>query len=234
MIKFAIVMATYHRSNNKSESYLMRSIKSVIDQTHQNWTLVIVSDKYEPEEELNTIINGFADERIILLKNYIVERDHIGSGYSLWCVAGANSVNMGLKYIRDNNYQYYCHLDDDDYWDTNHLSALAEAYTQFPKCVFANTQSVYQGGLLPNHTMDIFENNYPPRPCGMIHSSYSFRCDIIPFVYKTSLLNDSHFEPADAVMLGNIQLFIVGLNNLYCSIYVPKLTCHHDIEGESR
>lgn len=230
--KFLIVVATFYRSNNSSKKYLERCIQSILNQTHTNWTLVIVSDKYEPENELVEIINNFNDKRIILLKNYDIERDHIKDKRKLWTVAGATSVNMGLKYGRENNYQYYCHLDDDDYWKNNHLAILSGVYTKYPNCVFSNTQSNYGKFYLPMHKVNIYENNYLPTPQGMIHSSFSFRCDIIPFTYKTSFIETDEFEPADLVMLRNIRNFISESDDAYSSVYVSKHTCYHDTEGE--
>ena len=231
-INFLIVVATFHRDNGKSKNYLERCIKSILNQTHTNWTLVIVSDKYEPEEELTETISKFNDIRIILIKNYIVERDHIKDKRKLWTVAGATSVNIGLKFGREGNYQYYCHLDDDDYWKNNHLAILCGVYAKFSNCVFSNTQSNYGNYFLPQYKVDIYENNYLPTPQGMIHSSFSFRCDVIPFNYKTSFLESDEFEPADLVMLRNIRNFISESNDKYCSIYVSEHTCYHDTEGE--
>ena len=60
-------------------------------------------------------------------------------------------MNTGLMYARDNGYKYYCHLDDDDYWLSNHLFELNKVYSKYPNCVFANTQSTYKDGFLPIH-----------------------------------------------------------------------------------
>lgn len=232
MIKFAIVIATYHRPNGNSKSYLERSIQSVIKQTHTEWVIILVSDKYEPEIELNSIVSAFNNEKIVLLHNANVERDHISHHVKLWNVAGATSMNIGLDYARSNGLVYYCHLDDDDYWGPTHLEALAKAYTIYPQCVFANTRSTYRSSILPSHTVAISENNYLPTPCGMIHSSFSFRCDIIPFSYYTAFCEDAVHGPADADMLGRIKNFILSTTSGHCSIYVPELTCYHDIECE--
>ena len=39
--------------------------------------------------------------------------------------------------------------------------------------------------------------------------------------------------PSDANMLQQINNFLKK-NKQYSSIYVPELTCHHDIEGEAK
>jgi len=229
-ISFAIVMGTYGRKNNSSKFYLERSIQSVLNQNHQNWILIVVSDKYEPESELDDIISKFNDNRIVLLKNYKVERECIKNRLNLWCVGGSTSTNMGLQYARDNNYKYYCHLDDDDFWKPEHLSMLADVYSKYPNCIFANTKSTYGTGTLPKHNVHVYENNFLPIPGGIIHSSLSFRCDIIQTTYFTSFVDIGDFTPADYQVIEYIFHFL-RKNKQYCSIYVDKLTCFHDEEG---
>ncbi len=236
-VKFCIIMATYCRKNGKTPFYLKKSIQSVINQVHKNWDIIIVGDKYEPEEEIINIISDFRSKlinnKIIYLKNNVVERDFIKDRWNLWCCAGANSMNLGLKYARDNGYKYYCHLDDDDYWLQNHLSELDKVYSKYENCVFANTQSTYKNGVLPlnNEVNEIYPNNRMPLGKQTIHSSFSFRIDIIPFNYFTQFEPVGIFLASDANMLDNIHNFIKNNSN-YCSIYVPVLTCHHDFEAE--
>jgi hypothetical protein len=138
---------------------------------------------------------------------------------------------MGLKYCREKNYKYYCHLDDDDYWSSNHLLYLAKIYNKFPNCIFANTQSTYLDSRLPNESVEIFENNRQPISKKTIHSSISFRIDIIPFYYDTSLSENGIDEPSDSLLLDKIKNFLINNKN-YSSIYISALTCYHDVEGE--
>jgi len=235
--KYCIVMATYCRKNGKTPMYLKKSIESIINQSYNNWDLIIVGDKYEPENELLEIIENFQDKmidnKIIYLNNNKVEREYIKDRWNLWGCAGANSMNTGLKYARDNGYKYYCHLDDDDYWLSNHLFELNKVYTKYPNCVFANTQSTYKDGFLPihNEVNDIYPNNRMPLSTKTIHSSFSFRMDIIPFYYFTQFEPIGIFVASDANMLDNIYRYIQQ-NKQYCSIYIPILTCHHDFEAE--
>jgi glycosyltransferase involved in cell wall biosynthesis len=120
-------MATYNRPNDKTPFYLRRSLDSIINQTNQNWNLIIVGDKFEPYDDLLSIIDEYkykTNNKIICINNRDVERDYIKNKMKLWHSAGATSINVGLKYGRDNNYKYYAHLDDDDYWSNNHVSLL--------------------------------------------------------------------------------------------------------------
>ena len=235
-VHFAIIMTTFRRSNNKSIEYLNRSLNSIINQEYKNWTLILVGDKYEPEDELLKIINNFKNKtsnEIIYLNNQQVEREYIKNKYKLWMCAGGRSINIGLKYARENNFKYYCHLDDDDFWTSKHLLYLAQVYSKYPNCIFANTKSTYINTYLPNNDMEIYENNRPPLSNNTVHSSYSFRLDILPFYYNTSLNENDIILPSDAQMLDNIKNFIEN-NKKYSSIYISKLTCYHDFEGETK
>lgn len=238
-IRIVIIMATYHRENGSTIQYLERSLSSVISQTYNKWDLIVVGDKYEPLQELENIISKYIDiindnkldNKIIHLNNYKVERDYIKNKRNLWSCAGANSVNMGLKYAREHGYKYYSHLDDDDYWTPDHLHRLYEAYNAFPNCIFVNTQSTYKNTHLPReqHGVIIRPNNRLPLPFATIHSSFSFRLDVVPFEYYTSFDENSKSEPSDSIMLSRIHRFILE-NRQYCSIYMPFLTCYHDEE----
>ena len=46
--KIIIIMATYNRKNGKTPFYLRRSLDSIMNQSNQNWDLIIVGDKFEP------------------------------------------------------------------------------------------------------------------------------------------------------------------------------------------
>lgn len=232
-----IIIPTYFRNNGSTSEYLKRSIKSVIDQTYGSWTLIIVGDSYEIPSELNDIVSHFQSKtknNIILLHNYISERYYLSDPRKKWNVAGAIAINMGLLYARQNGYKYYFHLDDDDFWISNHIESIMEIYHTFPSCVFAHTKSTYKGIYLPNNEMDNIEikpNNHIPKGADVIHSSFSFRIDIIPYYYFTNFYEDNPTEPTDLLMLSSISSFI-SLHPEYSSIYVPKLTCHHDEEFE--
>jgi acetyltransferase-like isoleucine patch superfamily enzyme len=237
--KHVIIIPTYYRQNGKTFIYLQKSLNSIFEQTFTLWDLIIVGDKYERINELNEIIDNLKEKlinqhknnKIILLHNDNVERDYLTDKNKLWCCAGANSLNLGLKYARENGYIYYYHLDDDDYWYPNHMEEISKIYSKYDKCIFINTKSSYGETFLPSNNIDIFENNLLPTPCGMIHSSFSFRLDIINYSYR-SLSNDDIAYPSDAFMLQNIRNFLINNKN-YCSIYISILTCRHDSEGES-
>jgi glycosyltransferase involved in cell wall biosynthesis len=237
--KFAIVMATFCRKNGKTPEYLKRSIESIRTQTNNNWDLIIVADKYEPKEELDNILNEFAnklshDNQLVYIYNSHVEREHIVDKNSLWCVAGATSINYGLMHARLSNYKYYAHLDDDDYWANTHIEKLTNVYNSFPNCIFACSQSQYGTQYILPRSMSVFPNNLTIGIGQLIHSAMSFRIDIIPFSYTTHFEEfDNVFEPADGNILNKIRRFLEK-HKEYCAVYNSELTCYHIEEGLNR
>jgi glycosyltransferase involved in cell wall biosynthesis len=229
-----IIMPTYYRLNCKTKDYLTRSIESVINQTYTYWKLVIISDKYEPLNEFEEIVdkyNKICDNRIIKLYNTRPEREYVkDKGITLWHCAGVNACNMGMEYGIKNNYKYFFHIDDDDHWKSNHLYEHMNIYEKYDNCVFVVTKSTYCNSFLPKFEVSANVNDMIllPRGGGMIHSSFSFRNDIMKIYYDTADENGLPY-PADCEMLSKISDFIKQDTD-FCSIYVPKHTCYHDEE----
>lgn len=94
----SVIMPSYN-----TESYIADSIQSVIDQTYQNWELIIVDDC--STDRTRERAASFRDERIILLKN---EKN----------VGAASSRNYALRKAKG---KWIAFLDSDDLWLPNKL-----------------------------------------------------------------------------------------------------------------
>lgn len=92
----SIIMPTYRNDGQT----LKRSIDSVINQTYENWELIIVDDNSEKDYSLlvKKIVDNYINDKIIYLKN----ETNIGS---------AKSRNEGIKRAQG---KYITFLDDDD------------------------------------------------------------------------------------------------------------------------
>lgn len=96
MVSVSVVMPTY-----RNDGYaLKRAIKSVINQTYNNWELIIIDDNKEKKYSrmVKKIIYELKDKRIIYIKN----EKNLGS---------ARTRNKGIEYARG---KYITFLDDDD------------------------------------------------------------------------------------------------------------------------
>jgi len=240
-ICFSICITTYKRPcgsigkcNFQSTSqFLTRCIDSILTQTYQKYRIIVVGDKYEDLQELKSIIDKFrrlTSNEIILIQNESTERDYIMNKNKLWRIAGSSSMNVGLNYCRTNNYIYYCHLDDNDWWEPDHLETFAKIYTNYIDVVFVNSMSTFDGKQITTDISDkfVFKCNIMPREHEhqVCDSSISFRADIVPFNYFTTKNEDEITLPANAMMLNNIHNFIIDSDG--SCICTKKFTCHHD------
>jgi predicted O-methyltransferase YrrM len=235
-VEFAIVVATYPRADGSTPRYMKRCMESIDQQKYSKWKLYLVGDDYQSEEELFGYIKHLSDEnkcKVVIINNDDAERKYITNKKKLWCIAGAGSMNVGLDAARKDGATHYVHLDDDDYWTPEHLLLNAYVYNEYPDCVFTVCKSTYGTQFLPYKIIhEIRPDEVLPTPGGMIHSAFSFRCDIIPTKYFTTHEEEKITDPADFMMLREINIFI-RTNKMYSSIYIPWLTVHHDEEGTS-
>jgi len=242
--KFGIVMSTYNRKDGKTMNYLEKSIKSIMTQTYKNYLLIIVIDKEDDifVNDVMKIINKLKkmyqnNDDVIILLNNNTERDHIvNNDILLWKCAGANSINLGLSYLRNNGYKYYAHLDDDDSWKEDHLYECYKIYKQYKSCIFTCSKTKYINDMyLPNMLEKYYSdfiscNNYVQFAEDTSHSSLTFRIDIFKDYYNTIFLENNYYKKnimlaSDLLMCLNITNFCI--KNNYTCIYIPKYTCDH-------
>ncbi|HFR3414640.1 TPA: glycosyltransferase family 2 protein, partial [Streptococcus suis] len=88
--------------------YISESIQSVLDQTHQNWELIIVDDCSNDETE--KVVSHFKDSRIKFFKN----SNNLGA---------ALTRNKALRKARG---RWIAFLDSDDLWHPSKLEKQLE------------------------------------------------------------------------------------------------------------
>lgn len=110
----SIIMPTY----NRARLILERTLPSVLAQDYEHWELIIVGDAMD--EEGDRLLRAISDPRVSFynLKHRGRYPGHYGPR---WCVAGTKPVNFGLRLARG---EWITHLDDDDEFTPNHISAL--------------------------------------------------------------------------------------------------------------
>jgi len=107
----SIVMPAYNR-----EKFLSQSVSSVINQTYQNWELIIVDDRSTDNTARLIQNHTEKDKRIRYIKN----THRHGPG-------GAR--NQGLEMTRG---EYIAFLDSDDEWVDFHLKKMLYYLTKYP------------------------------------------------------------------------------------------------------
>lgn len=95
----SIIMPSYNTGN-----YIAQSIQSVIDQTYQNWELIIVDD--HSEDNSIDIVRGFRDKRIRLFR----------------AKRNCGAANCRNKALQEAQGRWIAFLDSDDLWHPEKLS----------------------------------------------------------------------------------------------------------------
>lgn len=215
-IQFGVTMATY---NKGIFPLIINTLNSLLAQTYTNWKLYLIGDKYDPDSEFQELVKLIPKEKIVAINlTEAKERDQF-AGLELWNCGGINAVNTALRMQRNDGIKFTCHLDHDDIWLPNHLQTLYDAYNQFPESVFTYTQALNCGQPMPS-TRKLNYDNKLPTPCDVVHSSTSWRLDILPHEYEC----DSD-RPGDAFMWERIKAYCIS--NKLKTVFVPIITVDH-------
>ncbi|MFI3328900.1 MAG: glycosyltransferase family 2 protein [bacterium] len=123
-----------------NEKYIKDTINSVLNQTYENWEMIIVDDK--SNDNGFDIASAINDDRIILL---------------------SNETNLGVSKTRNKAIdiargRYIAFLDSDDIWESNYLESQLN-FMKFNECVActssvdrvtADNQQIIKTTIVPN------------------------------------------------------------------------------------
>lgn len=112
----SVTIATYNRGKLLTE----RTLPSVLNQTYQNFEIVIVGDCCT--DDTAERLAKLNDPRIRFY-NLSQRGPYPADRFSRWCVAGVPPMNYALEHVQGD---WIAHLDDDDIWIGNHLERLLE------------------------------------------------------------------------------------------------------------
>ena len=114
---FTVIMPTYNQSG-----FIRNAIRSLFEQTYTNWELIIVNDGSTDHTE--KFINDYlCDHRI----RYFMNKENQGLGYS---------INLAIDKAE---YNYIAYLPSDDFYYSNHLQVLSEAFKTNKDIVLVTT-----------------------------------------------------------------------------------------------
>lgn len=160
------------------ETYLRDAVESVLQQTFADFEFIIVNDCPEDEERLRSIIESYADSRIVWLSS------PINSGI-------ACASNLGIEYAKG---KYIAMMDHDDICMNNRFAQQIEFLENNPQIGFigGQAQGLYADGTL----VDL---NYPisNSRTELIQSFF----DGVPFLnpsvmFRRTALNQLRYNPA--------------------------------------
>ena len=234
-MKLSIVIATYYRKDGSTKECLTKALDSVFNQTYQDFKVYLIGDKYENNDEIIEIVSKYDSNKIYFENlSYAKERDLYSDKWVIWSYGGVNAVNIGIDKSLSDGYEYICHLDHDDYWETTHLEEINKCI-ELTGSDWICTKSTYNNprNFLPKINSDELYVPFYPTYAGLIHSSVCMNFRKIPLKYRDIFEETQKLGlPADGDLWERTKGYIIS-NNLI-SICINKLTCHHDEEGFER
>ena len=189
---FSVVIPLFNK-----EKYIENTLKSVFNQTFQDFEIIIVNDG--STDNSTSIVSEIKDPRIAIITSK-------NKGVS-------HARNLGIGHSNSDKIVF---LDADDFWEPFHLENLKAIYQQFPNCGMYATayakekygikfKSIFKGISEDENWKGVIENYFKNSIANSITSSSSV---LIPKpVFKTiGLFNEDYNSGEDTDMWIRIAL----------------------------
>lgn len=196
----SVVIPTYNRAH-----LVARAIQSVIEQTLDDWELLLVDDG--STDDTQSVVNGFRESRMRYL------RDEVNRGAQV-------ARNTG---IRESRGEYVAFLDSDDEWLPQYAESLLEA---FLRDTVGDLGVVLCGGVIAEHPSGNVIKVVSPKPLrGWVYEDLltrDYRGLKNTFMVKKSAIV---FEPAfDESLRSSQDLdFLIRMAKISRFDFVPEL-----------
>jgi glycosyltransferase involved in cell wall biosynthesis len=231
-MKLAIVIPTYQRPDGKTKEYLIRTLNSIQFQTHKDYHIYLIGDKYDDDNEFREISSRY--EKITAVNLPIaVERSKYPHGdYRLYCAGGGNAYQTGVSMALEDGYDYVCFTCHDDWWESNHLELISKVIDELNPLFITTVSSFINGSHLPIVELTGKVIPHIPLPGYVCTSSTCIKYS------DTKLRARDCFAETGTAIPGDAELWIrlaKEMRELDKKGYlISTLTCHHDEDGYSR
>ena len=108
--KVSVIVTVYNKPQ-----YLRECLDSVVNQTYQNWELIVMEDN-SPNPEVKEILDTYTDPRIKKFFSNVSEKDRYQTARY------ATLINLAVKHFVTGDYITY--LTDDDYYYPHRLETM--------------------------------------------------------------------------------------------------------------
>ena len=187
-MKFAVITATYQRSNGSSPEILSRAIDSLRSQNHQDFKLFLIGDHYEDNKEFKSFSKLLPKQQIYTenLPFSPERKKYKNPSKELWACGGTSAINRGIEVALEQGFTHITLLDHDDIWYPNHLELINKA-VELTNSPFIITKGVYTNPQKQTATIPKKEN-YPSLSIHL-NSYYQMTPEvkIYPFIPKQCL-----------------------------------------------
>lgn len=231
-MKLGIIINTYQRPNGSTPEVLKRAIESVKNQTHQDFFLIIMGDKYNNNAEfeyLCTLYDELKDKTYYENLPFAKERQKYAIGSKeLWSSGGTYAYNYAVDIALKRGLHYICHLDHDDYWHPQHLEIINHVIEETKDASIIYTCSTYFDTYLPkielNNTIELSEVT----PGNVIHSAVCINHKAIPLKYRDVYEETGREYASDADFWIRVNTYMK--ENHLKTYLATTLTCFHPTE----
>jgi glycosyltransferase involved in cell wall biosynthesis len=233
IMKIAVTVNTYYK-NNMTPYVLTKTLDSIYAQTHQDFKIFLIGDRYENDNSWDSITKHFSERGKLYyenLSNAIEREKYLGKDkMTLWCCGGCNALLVANKKALEEGFNYIAHLDHDDYWEPNHLHLINRCIEE-TNADWICTKSTYgdHTNILPALESPELFIQFLPTGGGLIHSSTCYNYHSIPLQVRDTYEEIGSAFPSDADLWERMSEYM--RNNYLKGYCVNKITCHHDEEG---
>lgn len=197
---FSIIIPNYNCE------YLDRAIKSVLNQKHKNWELIIIDNN--SQSDVKSLIDSYKNRKI---KLFFIQNKGIIS----------KSRNMGIKLA---NYKWICFLNSDDHWKDEKLLQLKRFIKKkiskgiiYHGISYSNKFKEY-GAVIKNHSKELKRPFYQNL---LINGNLIAQSSVT--IDKESLLNVSNYdEDRDKFSWEDYDLWLRLAKKNYNFFYINK------------
>lgn len=187
MFKYCVILSTYHRKDGSTKGKLTKILQCIEEQTYKNFKVFVVGDDYANNEEFEEICKNYKGD-IYYFNNPTSYRSYkfaIEKNY--WAIGGTKSLIHGIERAINEDFNFYFHVDDDDFWKPNHIECVVNAIEKLPDSDFIYTRSIFWDKYyVPFEHEDIKMdyNNHCPLPGHVCHSAsvYNLKSSFGQFV----------------------------------------------------
>lgn len=227
----AVTVATYRRGDGSTPKLLRRALDSVMSQTHMDWHVFLVGDRYDRPQEIQELLQQYPAHKITW-KNLAVadERDHCTDPAVLWRTGGVTAFNTAIEEALMAGHAYIAHLDHDDVWEPAHLQEIVQAISLTGASWICTRAQHFDGQILPR-LINCADHIVPFTPVysSVIHSSVCMDFRAIPLRYRNLWkLNNDQSRASDSDMWERCRRYI--LDHGLRSVAINRVTCLHQQE----
>ena len=176
-MKFSVVIPLYNK-----EKYIEATIRSVLDQSHQDLEVLVVDD-------------GSADGSLALAERFASDRVHIirqeNQGVSV-------ARNTGIEHASG---EFICFLDADDQWRPEYLATIDALTEQYPESdIFVTAYAVNMGGGKVHYSTRLEpETGCLPSYWLTLARGYDFVWTSATVIRRETLIRAGLFKPGEKI-----------------------------------